>query len=286
MEDETFDYGLDPGESFIPELDDFVDPSAPHVMTVLGPIDPESLGPANLVASFVPRHREADLGAMLTEIHECAAVGLNALVDLTPISSEMEARAALWLAERCDIHLIVSTGPDSHHDGASNVNRMLEHASIGLFSTEVAPGLIVSDPAKSSVSAAISARGASGLPIVIESRPEPAAHIDILTDVAVVTDAQSGSPGNKRQSIIDLASGENPRSLADFTRLNVEHSNVLFGYDPPSKRPDQFSRWSWLIEEFPIALMELGLSPVQVRSILVDRPAAFLRIERPAPHRC
>ncbi|MEZ4624263.1 MAG: hypothetical protein R2843_05600 [Thermomicrobiales bacterium] len=41
------------------------------------------------------------------------------------------------------------------------------------------------------------------------------------------------------------------------------------GYDPDSKPPDRFSRWSWLIEEFPIELLEAGLNPVQVRSLLV-----------------
>lgn len=286
MDDETFDYGLDPGESFIPEFDDFVDPAEPHVMTVLGPIEPDSLGPANLAASFVPRHREADLGAILTEIHECAAVGLNALVDLTPISTEMEARAALWLAERCDIHLIVSTGPDRLLEGAANVQRMLAHASIGMFSTEVAPGLIVSDPGKGSVSAAVSTRNASGLPIVIECRGESHSKLDLPVDVAVVTGSGSGSLGNTNQRILDLASGEIVGSWAGVSQHEIDHSGLLFGYDPQSKRPEHFSRWSWFIEEFPIALMELGLSPEQVRSILVDRPAAFLRTERPAPQRC
>ncbi|MEZ4495185.1 MAG: hypothetical protein R2845_00040 [Thermomicrobiales bacterium] len=107
MDDEVFDFGLDAGESFIPDDGEFVDRAQPHVITVLSPIDPGSLGPVNLAASFVPRRADADLGSILTEIQEAAVVGLNALVDLRPISNEMEARAALWLAERCDIRSLL-----------------------------------------------------------------------------------------------------------------------------------------------------------------------------------
>jgi hypothetical protein len=47
MDEETFDYGLDPGESFIPDDIDDIDPAAPHIMTVLGPVAPGALGVTN-----------------------------------------------------------------------------------------------------------------------------------------------------------------------------------------------------------------------------------------------
>lgn len=43
--DETWDFGLEEGERFEPlDEDEELDLSQPHVMTVLGPIDPGALG--------------------------------------------------------------------------------------------------------------------------------------------------------------------------------------------------------------------------------------------------
>ena len=48
MSHQTFDFGLEPGESFEPdELDDEISTDQPHVMTALGPI--AQLGPVYLV---------------------------------------------------------------------------------------------------------------------------------------------------------------------------------------------------------------------------------------------
>lgn len=282
MDDEVFDFGLDAGESFILDDDEFVDRAQQHVMTVLGPIDPGSLGPVNLAASFVPRRADADLGSILTEIQEAAVVGLNALVDLRPISSEMEARAALWLAERCDIHLIVATGIDPN---AGNTRRLIDQAATGMFQTRVSPGLIVGHPEKRSIDAAMSGREVTGLPAIIDARSsEPPPGLAVF-DVPMARMASASFAPDSWQGLFDLSDGANPDLLAKL-KQSVDDLQVLVGYDPDSNRPDRFSRWSWLIEEFPIELLEAGLDPAQVRSLLVDAPAAFLTIEQPAPPRC
>ncbi len=285
MDDETFDYGLDPGESFIPELDDLVDPAGLHVMTVLGPVDPETLGPVNLAASFVPRHRDADLGAILTEIHECAAVGLNALVDLNPIRTEMEALAARWLAERCDIHLIASTGTERGANGASNVARILDQAAVGFFASGVSPGVIVADANNDALAIARAAQDATGIPILLDCRQSPGG-VEMGVRVPKIVTAVTANLEGDSLTVIDLAH----QGFDTISAVQIQHavrdSRVLFGYDPGSKRPEQFSRWSWFIEEFPLDLMERGCSPEQIRDLLVNRPAAVLTSERPKLPRC
>ena len=285
MDDEVFDFGLDAGESFIPDDDEFVDRAQPHIMTVLGPIDPGSLGPVNLAASFVPRRADADLGSILTEIQEAAVVGLNALVDLRPIASEMEARAALWLAERCDIHLVVATGIDPDAGIAGNTRRLIDQAATGMFHTRVSPGVIVGRPEKQSIDAAMSGREATGLPAIIDARSSgPPPDLPVF-ELPMARMASASFAPDSWHGLFDLSDGVNPDLIAKL-KQSVDDLQVLVGYDPDSKQPDRFSRWSWLIEEFPIELLEAGLDPAQVRALLVDAPAAFLTIEQPAPPRC
>ena len=286
MEDDSFDYGLDPGESFIPDDDEFTDLNRPHIMTVLGPIDPGALGPVNLAASFVPRDPDADLGQMLTEIHECAAVGLNALVDLRPLRNEMEARAALWLAERCDVHLIVATGPNHESGAAASISRLIEHASIGMNGTEVRPGLIVAHADRTLFAAWLGARDATGLPLVLDARASRLVDVAPSPDALIACTAADVEALSGHIRLLDVEQDQLASVANEVLLRGIADRSLVFGYDPESKPSDRFSRWSWFIEEFPIVLMERGLTPDQVRALLFDAPARLLTIDRPEPGRC
>ena len=285
LEDETYDYGLDPGESFDPDDDIEVGRSDPHIMTVLGPIHPGALGPGNLAASFVPREPGADIGAMLTEIQEAAVVGLNCLVDLRPIASSHEARAALWLAERCDIHLIVATGIRAESGASSNVSRIIEEAGNGIYGTRVSPGLIVVLPEPTLTQIGQAASEATGLPLVIDARG-----LGVVSGVSAIRARiavyQNDASSHSGDLLIDLSAEPMNSVIADFIVQNVNNHRTLVGYDPAGKGTALFSRWNWLIEEFPIALLEAGLDPWQARALMIDAPADFLTITLPAPPRC
>jgi len=66
----------------------------------------------------------------------------------------------------------------------------------------------------------------------------------------------------------------------------INESPWLVGYDPADKGRALFSRWSWLIEEFPISLLESGFELADVQNLLIEAPAEFLTIELPAAPRC
>lgn len=280
MEDETYDYGLDPGESFDPYEDEEVDRSQPHIMTVLGPIHPAALGPANLAASFVPRGEQDDIGAILTEIQECAAVGLHALVDLRPIRNRREAEAALWLAQRSDLHLIVAAAGDSA--------QLIEAASVGLHGTSVLPGLIVVDPSDAAVASGLSGSEATGLPLLIDTRLSPPDSFVASERAATAirpSESWIGIPPGAR-ILFDLAGEPPARWPIPPAKPGFSESPWLVGYDPADKGKALFSRWSWLIEEFPILLLESGFELPDVQNLLIEAPADFLTIELPAPTRC
>lgn len=280
MEDETYDYGLDPGESFDPYEDEEVDRSQPHIMTVLGPIHPAALGPVNLAASFVPRSERDDIGAILTEIQECAAVGLHALVDLRPIRYRREAEAALWLAQRCDLHLIVAAEGDPA--------KLIEAASVGLHGTPVLPGLIVAGPSNAAVASGLSGHEATGLPLLIDARQNPPDTVVASKCVAMAIRPSVSGIGTPTGAhiLFDLAGDPPARWPVAPAQSGFAESRWLVGYDPAEKGRALFSRWSWLIEEFPILLLESGFELPDVQNLLIEAPSEFLTIELPAPTRC
>ena len=122
-EDAAYDYGLDPGESFEPEEDDEVfDLSQPHVMTVLGPIDPGALG-------FTLHHEHVfcrtspdivsdpdlwldDPAASREELEIFFAAGGRAVVDMSPADYGRDTATILEIAAHSPVHLVVVTG---HH---------------------------------------------------------------------------------------------------------------------------------------------------------------------------
>jgi len=122
--DATYDYGLAPGEPFEPTAaaDDPIDLAQPHVMTVLGPVDPGALG-------FTLHHEHVickpldvgtddsdlmldDPATAVAELEGFFSAGGRAVVDMTPADYGRDIADLGWVAQHSPVHLVAITG---HH---------------------------------------------------------------------------------------------------------------------------------------------------------------------------
>jgi predicted metal-dependent phosphotriesterase family hydrolase len=122
-QDAEFDYGLEPGESFEPDdLDEPFDPSQPHVMTVLGPVDPGALS-FTLVHEHVHNLRNPlnatdsdlildDATKSLADLEVYFAAGGRSIVDMGPADYGRSIDDLRWIAQRSPVNVILTTG---HH---------------------------------------------------------------------------------------------------------------------------------------------------------------------------
>lgn len=121
--DDQFDYGLDPGEAFEPEdTDEPFDPTLPHVMTVLGPIEPAALGFTlhhehvfNLINPLAATDHDLildDPALSLADLEIYFAAGGRSIVDMGPADYGRSIADHLWIAQRAPVNIILATG---HH---------------------------------------------------------------------------------------------------------------------------------------------------------------------------
>jgi hypothetical protein len=106
MDDEIYDFGLDPGESFEPEDADDEEPfdlSQPHLLTMLGPIDPDELGFAVTVREVMRERWRADPGAAIADLENAHFAGLRAVV--VPVRDAADTDDLVWIAQRSPVHL-------------------------------------------------------------------------------------------------------------------------------------------------------------------------------------
>ncbi|MGH2548076.1 MAG: hypothetical protein ACRDHN_01705, partial [Thermomicrobiales bacterium] len=168
MDGETYDYGLDLDESFIPDDLDDIDASQPHIMTVLGPVAPGALGATNAsaaIGSVIAEQRVTVKEAFLTEIGEAGFVGLAAFVASDSIYSAAELAPLRWIAERSNLHFLYGYSPPSDLSFDEEVAALIEAASNGLGEWQARPGFLA--VSIDGLSAAMVARETVGLPIVV-----------------------------------------------------------------------------------------------------------------------
>lgn len=145
------DYGLDEGESFEPEFDPDdapLDRSMPHIMTVLGPIEPEELGVCLPATRFLPRtvrelserDRARALAAAVEELEAFASVGGRSVVDITTAATGRDIAALKRLTQLVPSHLIVATGIAPN--GGDPDRTLHDELTEGLEGTGVRPGLL------------------------------------------------------------------------------------------------------------------------------------------------
>ena len=123
--DEQYDYGLDEGESFEPldEPGDDIDVSQPHIMTLLGPIDPGALGIA-LHHEHIFNHTNPlavtdddliiDESSRRQPMSNSFGAGGRALVDMGPVDYGRSITDLLAIAAHSPVHILVTTGHHKH----------------------------------------------------------------------------------------------------------------------------------------------------------------------------
>ncbi len=211
------DFGLEAGESFVPdEIEETFDLSLPHVLTMLGPIDPGALGLTLFVPSIlaVTGAEEIDEAAILEELEAAHLIGLRALVlvEETPVGSESMLR---WIAGRSPVHLLVPS-----NSGASMPN--------------------------------LSWLGTSATGARYDAGDEPA-YVIALPGVAA----------------------DDPTSIARVVGASVL---LLAGTTGRGTSGAPLTLTSAL-HKIPLALMDAGLSAMDVRAVLIDNPAAVLTLK-------
>ena len=191
--DETWDFGLEEGERFEPlDEDEELDLSQPHVMTVLGPIDPGALGFTlhhehvfnfvNPLAVDDPDQILDEPAASLTDLEIYFAAGGRAIVDMGPADYGRSITDLLWIAQRAPVHIVQVTGHHKHLIaaplfGESSVDDIVAHSvgelTAGIEGTSARAGLIKAGTSLDEITkverrvliAAAEAQRATGAPI-------------------------------------------------------------------------------------------------------------------------
>jgi phosphotriesterase-related protein len=192
------DFGLESGESFEPEdADDAlpVDTAGPHVMTVLGPIDPDDLGiclthehlgwkPTELDL-HAPDYRLDHVERVAEELESFALRGGRSIVDATTADVGRNAAALHELARRVPLHIIASTGRHNHiyRDGQGDspdadglAVEFIDDLTRGMDGTSALAGMIAVGTGAAEISgvdeavlvAAARAHLATGVPIAMQ----------------------------------------------------------------------------------------------------------------------
>ena len=187
------DFGLDDDDSFEP-LDtgepDEIDHSQPHIVTVMGAIDPDDLGvcqPCEHVTGWPGGDAPAQgvlpadyLEQVANELEAFITVGGRSMVDVSTGDSGRDVNALRLLAQRVPVHLVCATGRhvldragDGPLDPAEFESALMREIRDGIGMSGVRPGLIVLGTTRyglvpASIGTAV-ARVAveSGLPILV-----------------------------------------------------------------------------------------------------------------------
>lgn len=131
------------------EVDAF-DLGQPHVMTVLGPIEPAALGvalvdervaadPPEAVAD--PDLRLDDVHAALAELEDAYAAGGRAVVDGATPDRGRDAAALRWVAARAPVHLVAVAGRDRSFASTARDRDTLADDLAAEFAREITEGI-------------------------------------------------------------------------------------------------------------------------------------------------
>ncbi len=311
------------------------DPARPHVMTVLGPIEPGALGVTLVnerIAGAPPgAAREPDLRpdhahAFQAELEDFYAAGGRAVVDGTTADRGRDAAALRWVAARAAVHVVAVTGRvGSRGGGLGEADRSAEGTDDlaaefgrevidGIGGTGVRVGAIVVElggeegaPADAgALRAAGRAHRATGAPVVVRAERAPVAlgGLERLAGegVAAKRVTVGGLAGRIEESELRALlvegvfvafdrlgrGGEWPRAEQAATIGSlVEHGFgdrlvLSAGFERRSslRAYGGGPGWVWLLERFPLLLMDAGVEAPVVRRLLVDNPARALTTAR------
>ena len=189
------DFGLADDDVLFTDDDEAeIDPTRdPHVMTVLGPVDPGALGvtlphehllaapPATVGAE--PDYRTDEWDAALADAESFGFAGGGAIVDCTPPDNGRDLAGLLWVAGRVSVHVVATAGfhTELHSHGIIDGHSALELADglvaevrLGDPETGVRPGQLkaassldrITGTERTAFAAVALAHRATGLPVV------------------------------------------------------------------------------------------------------------------------
>ncbi|MGC4106125.1 MAG: hypothetical protein QM753_07185 [Thermomicrobiales bacterium] len=310
---EDTDYGLDDGESFEPDFDpnedEPFDPAMPHVMTILGPIEPEELGVCLPATRFMPqpspdqteRERARFLAEAGEELEAFASVGGRGIVDIATAETGRDVPALQRLTQLVPSHIIASTSPDglsdddldrasvrpglivAHLEAVAAADR-IERAIEGAFRHGMP--LLITVPSWDRAAAMLAARrrvvdGMTAAPRLVLGGPEGLPDLDTIEEAgnarAFVTIRCAG-PGHPHdeallaERIVDVGNEGLAAHLLVTMDIVVPRLRLAVPAEP---------RTPYLIDRFALALMDAGASALDVRRLLVENPAEALTIRRP-----
>jgi phosphotriesterase-related protein len=300
------DYGLDDNESFEPEeidervIDITVDP---HIMTVLGPIDPTDLGICQVDEHLLidPPNSADDLRLddplrAIEELTSFVTAGGRAIVDATTPDRGRDLVGLLDVARRVPAHVICSSGG---HDSVSS-NQIVAEISGGVGLRKIRPGVVRASGGVGAFQAAAASAIQTGVPLHFESNARMATELlpaiesydRVRTTLAIVFRGDLPSTelaGRFMSSGAFVAlSGVGPTSAADTARLVVKLAEDGFAdrllVSQGTYRRSLLHAWGgqpglvYLLERYTLELMEAGSEASLVRRLLIDNAAAALTI--------
>jgi phosphotriesterase-related protein len=331
MIDETMDFGLEPGESFEPEVEEEpFDLSRPYVMTALGPVDPADLGLTlhheHIIAN--PPGDDVDLvindpHRALTELEAFEQVGGRTIVDMTTADYGRDVEAIAWIAERSPVHIVLATGHHKHQYAAPYLGDRsadqiaaisIRELTEEIGATGISPGVIKAGTSLNIITpveervlrAAARAHLATGAPISTHTEQgtmaleqiallqaegvDPArviighqdrwleeAHLqEVLGTGAFVSfdqisKAHFGSDRDRAAMVARLVEAGFVDHLLLSGDLARKSAQPAYGGSPG---------WTYLVDTFPLMLMDAGLSAPTIRQLFFDNPARALTICR------
>ena len=336
------DFGLADDDVLFTEDDETeIDPSLdPHVMTVLGPVDPGALGitlphehllaapPATVGAE--PDFRTDEWEAALADAESFGFAGGGAIVDCTPPDNGRDLAGLLWVAGRVIVHIVATAGFHTELHSRSVIagrsardlaNDLIDEIRRRDPASGVRPGQLkaassldrITAIERTAFEAVALAHQATGVPIVTHCEVGTMAveQIELLASFGV-------EPGRVILSHLD-------RRFEDRAMLrSVLATGATIGFDQlgkPSHGPDEpkaaviadliaegfvgqillshdTARRSlrpayggspgltYLLDRFVYLLLDVGVSGVDVRRMLIDNPARALTVHPPGPRTC
>ncbi|HET8524585.1 MAG TPA: hypothetical protein VFL82_15220 [Thermomicrobiales bacterium] len=333
MIDETIDFGLDPGESFEPAIaEEPFDLAQPHVMTVLGPVDPADLGLTLHHEHIIANPPGDDLDLVINDPHRALLeleafeqVGGRTVVDMTTADYGRDVQAIAWIAERSPVHIILATGHHKHLYAAPYVGDRTADEIAAISIQELTGGI-----GDSGIRAGVIKAGTS-LDVItpVEERVlRAAARAHLATGAPISTHTEVGTMALEQIALLAeegvdpsrVIIGHQDRKLEEAHLRAVLQTGAYVSFDQISKahfgsdrdRAAMVARlvdagfvdqlllsgdlarksaqpayggspgWTYLVDSFPLMLMDAGISAPTIRQLFFDNPARALTIRPPA----
>jgi phosphotriesterase-related protein len=200
------------------------------INTVLGPIDPESLGCTlaheHIVSGYPgwecdPLTRPYDRGKIvnvcLRNIEPVKTDGVNAIIDATPVDLSRDVDVMKDVSEKLQIHIVCSTGRYTENQGKWHYLRLREESKIGNMKTELYEGLmqeLTHGIGQSGVKPGV-IKVASGLNCISpceEATLKAAAQASKETGTPIITHTENGTMGPQQADLL-IGEGVNPQKI-------------------------------------------------------------------------